>query len=81
MFGLIEAELSKKEEKDMRVVTTKGTGRFFVEHDGGAGALLQRECGGNKNLLTEMSGIQKAFPSVQHHMEQRTGSHQVASEL
>jgi hypothetical protein len=38
----------------MRVVRMKGAGRFFVEHDGGAGALLQRECGGNKNLSAEM---------------------------
>jgi hypothetical protein len=34
----------------MRVVTMRAAGRFFVGHDGGAGALLQRECGGNKNL-------------------------------
>jgi hypothetical protein len=37
----------------MRVVGMGGAGRFFAEYDGGAGALLQRECGGSKNLFAE----------------------------
>jgi hypothetical protein len=51
----------------MRVVTMRGAGRFFVGHDGGAGALLQRECGGNKNFLAEMyrSGSGQAHFTVE----------------
>jgi hypothetical protein len=37
----------------MRVARTRGAGTLFVEYDGGAGTLLQRECGGNKNLSAE----------------------------
>jgi hypothetical protein len=43
----------------MRVVRMRGAGRLFVEHDGGAGALLQRECGGNKKFVY---GILSASP-------------------
>ena len=38
----------------MRVVAMGGAGRFFAEHAGGAGALLQRECGGSKICLPSM---------------------------